>query len=89
MGQSIKSCVKSTYVPMLHKHDATKTEVKFHVFLTSKFYNILLLLLLLLLFLTAIGFALGGSSPTLVQAKTMKKLCTIITTQYNNTYTIQ
>jgi hypothetical protein len=46
---------------------------------------------------TAIGFALDGSSPTLVQTKTIKKHYTvvqhntigkhtIIRTQYNNTY---
>jgi hypothetical protein len=42
-----------------------------------------LLLLLLLLLFTAIGFAPGGSSPTLVQTKTMKQHYTIVTTQHN------
>jgi hypothetical protein len=39
----------------------------------------------LLLLFTAIGFAPDGSSPTLVQTKTMKQHYTIITTQYNKT----
>jgi hypothetical protein len=47
---------------------------------------IVLLLLLLLLLFTAIGFAPGGSSPTLVQTKTMKQHYTLIRTQYNKTY---
>jgi hypothetical protein len=63
----------------------------------SRFYRVLtmvysaqnLLLLLLLLLFTAIEFAPGGSSPTLVQTKTMKQHCTVIRTQYNNTYTVQ
>jgi hypothetical protein len=38
------------------------------------------LLLLLLLLFTAIGFAPGGSSPTLVETKMMKQHYTIITT---------
>jgi hypothetical protein len=40
----------------------------------------------LLLLFTAIGFAPGGSSPTLVQTKMMKQHYTIITTQYIKTY---
>jgi hypothetical protein len=47
-------------------------------------FLVLLLLLLLLLFI-AVVFAPGGSSPTLVQAKTMKQRYTIITTQCNKT----
>jgi hypothetical protein len=50
-------------------------------------YVLLLLLLLLLLLFTAIGSAPGGSSPTLVQTKTMKQYYTITTIKYNNTYT--
>jgi hypothetical protein len=41
--------------------------------------------LLLLLLFTAVGFAPGRSSPTLVRAKTMKQHYAIITTQYNET----
>jgi hypothetical protein len=47
---------------------------------------IVIIIILLLLLFTAIGFAPGGSSPTLVQTKTMKQHYTIITTQYNKTY---
>jgi hypothetical protein len=40
--------------------------------------ELLLLLLLLLLLFTAIAFAPGGSSPTLVQTKTMKQHYTVV-----------
>jgi hypothetical protein len=53
-----------------------------------------LLLLLLLLLFTAIGFAPGGSSPTLVQTKTIKQHYTVVLhnkikrkQQYNKTQT--
>jgi hypothetical protein len=49
---------------------------------------IIIIIILILLF-TAIGFVPGGSSPNLVQTKTMKQHYTIIKTQYNNTYKMQ
>jgi hypothetical protein len=51
-------------------------------------------ILLLLLLFPAVGFAAGGSSPALVQIKTIKQHCTLvqhntIKRKQNNTYIIQ
>jgi hypothetical protein len=60
----------------------------------TRSWMMLLLLLLFIYLFTAVGFAPGGSSPTLVQAKTIKQQYTVvqhntIKRKQNNTYIIQ